>query len=109
MIIANGSLQWRLSGGAVSIDPETGFPFTEEAVWGDPMPCQTVPVSADRLARGSAGGERFTDLSFTIYIEEGTPAGEFLRLLGPSGNLIGEYPVKGVEPLDAVRQLRITV
>ncbi len=110
MIVANGTLQWRLSGGSASLDPETGYPVPEEETWSGPVPCQIVPVSADRLSRGSAGGERFTDRSFTVLLEEGAPVeAKALRLADRSGRELGVFPVKAYEPLEAVRQVRLTL
>ncbi len=109
MIIVNGTLEWKTLSAGGGLDPETGFPVPPEETWSDPVPCQTIPLRTDRLARGSQSGERFTDLSFNVLIEQGSPAGTFLRLRDLAGNVIGEYQLKGAEPLEAVGQLRLTV
>ncbi|MCD8313572.1 MAG: hypothetical protein LUC24_05365 [Bacteroidales bacterium] len=111
MIIANGTLEWRVNAAtAAGLDPETGFPVKTEEEWGDPVPCQIVPEAVDRTAKGSAGGERRTALSLTVLLEEGAAVeASVLRLKDRSGRVLGVFPVKAYEPLEAVRQMKVTV
>lgn len=108
MIIQNGTIETRTAaqGGT---DPGTGYPVNPaETPWGSPIPCQYSAVRYDRLAK--ADGERATEASYSILIEE-QPVDERaqLRLKDMAGKTVGEYHIRQIEPLDAVCQLRITV
>ena len=108
MIIPNGTIEVQnLAGGG--IDPETGFPSTGAASWGEPVPCQFSPVRQDY--RATVDGEPAKTLSFSILIEEQQPpfTADRLRLRDSGGALLREFSVESVEHLEAVGQTRITV
>ena len=50
-----------------------------------------------------------TQKSFSILIEEQEFQAEQIRLTDRSGKVIGDFPIKQIEPLEAVCQLRIIV
>ncbi len=106
MIIPNGTIEAQnLAGGG--IDPETGFPTTGAASWGEPVPCQFSPVKQDY--RATVDGEPARTLSFSILIEGQPFTADRLRLRDSGGALIREFSVESVEHLEAVGQTRITV
>ncbi len=107
MIIANGTIEPKVKTGG-GLDPETGYPVRPEASWGDPIPCQFVPVTHDKLGT-TKGGEHFTEAAYTILIEEQPFHAEQVRLTGRGGTVVGEFSVRRIEPLDAVCEVRITV
>lgn len=107
MIIVNGTIEPKIKTGG-GIDFETGYSKPASFSWGTPIPCQYSAVTYDRLAR--LNGEHVTEAGYTILTDELLPAGiEQIRLKGLSGDEVGEFSIKQVEPLDAVCQLRITV
>jgi len=109
MIIQNGfiSIKHKTAGG---IDMETGYPIASTDVeWGDPVPCQYVNNSNNLLGRYD--GEHFTVASYVIYIEQAEEpfAAEQIRLTDMDGNLVRDYSVMEIEPLDAVCEVRLLV
>ena len=109
MIIANGTIETKVKT-AGGIDPETGYPLRPSDVdWSGPIPCQ---YSANRYNRlGKVNGEHFTIAEYQILIEDdGRPfEADQIRLKDRAGNLVGEYSVMQVEPLDAVCEIKILV
>lgn len=106
MIIPNGTIEVQnLAGGG--LNPETGFPTTGEASWGEPLPCQFSPVKQDY--RATVNGEPAKTLSFSILIEGQSFTADRLRLRDREGTDLGEFSVESVEHLEAVFQTRITV
>ena len=107
MIIANGTIE-RKNKVAMGIDPATGYPIVPKAVtWGEPIPCQYVAAKHDWLRQ--VGGEHYTEASYDIYIEEQPFDAEQVRLRDKYGNLVGDYSIIQVKPLQAVCELLIKV
>ena len=107
MIIVNGYIECKRETGG-GLDPVTRYPVTAEASWGEPIPCQYIPVRHDALAV-SRQGESYTLAAYTILIEEQPLQDKTIRLTDRSGVVLGEFPVRQIEPLDAVCEVRITV
>lgn len=107
MIIANGTIEVKRKT-AEGIDPETGFPVRPSDVsWDAPIPCQ---YSANRHNwLGKASGGHFTVASYTILIEAQPFEAEQIRLRDGGGEIVGEYSLLSVEPLDAVDEIKILV
>lgn len=109
MIIANGTIETKRKT-AAGIDPETGYPVRpSDVAWDEPVPCQYAANRYNGL--GKVDGEHFTVAAYTILIEDdGRPfEAEQIRLKDRDGNLVGEYSVMQVEPLDAVCEIKILV
>ncbi len=109
MIIQNGTIETKRKT-AGGIDPETGYPVRpSDVAWNGPIPCQYSANKYNGL--GKANGEHFTVAEYKILIEDdGRPFdAEQIRLKDMVGNLIGEYSVMQVEPLDAVGEIKILV
>lgn len=107
MIIANGTVEIKQKSEAGGLDPVTGFPVKPTASWGDPIPCQYIPVKHNLLAK--VNGEPVTLVSYDILIEEREFVAEQVRLKDIAGNLIGEFSIIQIEPLTAVCEIRIRV
>lgn len=109
MIIENGTIELKQKTSGGGIDPATGYPKKPVAVsWSDPIPCQ---YSANKYSNlGRVSGEHFTVAKYSILIEE-QPLGstEQLRLKDRSGNVVGEFSIIEVEPLEAVCEIRIWI
>ncbi len=90
------------------LDPETGYPVPASVAYGDPIPCQIVPVRRDNLARDSHG-EHYVNASYKVYIAQRPFPDERIRLKGRDGGVIGEFSVISAEQLDAVCETVITV
>ena len=108
MIIANGTIEVKTKL-AKGIDPVTGFPIPSSNVsWGELIPCQWVANKYNNLAKSEGGN--FTVAHYSILIEsEQTFTAEQIRLRDNYGNVLGDFSVIGVETLQAMCQLRITV
>lgn len=108
MIIENGTIEVKnkLAGG---IDKETGYPIqSKEHCWGMPIPCQWTANKYNNL--GKSEGGNFTVAHYSILIESEQPfTSEQIRLRDNYGNVLGEFSVIEVEPLQAVCQMRIIV
>lgn len=107
MIIQNGTIevQTTTQGG---LDATTGFPKNPTVAWGSPVPCQYSPIKHNALARSN--GEPVTQKSYSILIETVQNfAADRLRIKDRGGNLVGEFSVTSIEPLETVEQIRITV
>lgn len=109
MIIENGTIELKQKVTAQPpVNPETGFPVPPTGdAWGDPIPCQYVPVSYNQLRR--VGGEAAKEAKYQVYIEEQPFDAEQLRLRDRDGCILGEFSVIHAEPLDAVCELRIWI
>lgn len=109
MIIQNGTIEFKAQA-AGTINPETGYRSQPvSASWGDPQPCNIVPVKVNQLAQ-ALGGEHFTKKTFQVFIEEDTPVtSERVRLKDLSGKVLGEFSTIEVVPLEATAMIRITV
>ena len=107
MIIPNGTIEAKVKTGG-GIDPETGYPKTATASWGEPIPCQYEANKYNRLGR--VNGEHFTVANYSILKQQQPFGGvEQIRLKDRAGNEVGEFSIMQVEPLDAVCELRILV
>lgn len=108
MIIPNGTIEMKRKT-PTGIDRKTGYPVRpSEAQWGDPIPCQIVPVKHDALAM-TKQGEAITAATWQVYVDEQRLEGEQLRLSREDGSVIGEYSVIHFEPLQAVCEIRIWI
>lgn len=106
MIIANGYIEIKRKTGG-GIDTTTGYPIKPEAEWGGAIDCQYSATRYNNLAM--SGGEPYRDAAYSILIEEQPLDGaEQLRLHDKDGNVVGEYSIVSIEPLDAVCEIRIT-
>lgn len=109
MIIQNGTIELKQKTSGGGIDPVTGYPAKPASVsWGDPIPCQ---YSANKYSNlGRVSGEHFTAAEYSVLIEE-QPLGdtEQLRLKDRKGNVVGEFSIIQVEPLEAVCEIRILI
>lgn len=107
MIIENGTIEVKRKA-ASGIDPVTGFPVAPSDVeWGEPIPCQYAATRHNW--RGKADGEPFTAQSYSILIEERPFEAEQIRLKDRAGNVVGDFSVMQIEPLEAVGEIRILV
>lgn len=110
MIIPNGTVEFKVKGEAVAIDPETGYPQKPtEALWSDPLECQFIQNSRNNL--GMVNGEHFTTASYTVLLEEQPlPVSEQVRLKDMNGTLLGEFSLLAPpEPMDAVCEIKLLV
>lgn len=108
MIIENGTIEVK-SKSAGGIDPKTGFPIpSDRVIWSEPIPCQWLANKYNNL--GKSEGGNFTVAHYSILIEsEQEFKSEQIRLRDNYGNVLGEFSVIEVEPLQAMCQIRITV
>lgn len=108
MIIPNGTIELKRKQ-AGGIDPETGHAVKPSSVnWGDPIPCQYFANKYDNL--GHVSGEHFKIAKYTVLIEEQTlEDSEQLRLKDRAGDVVGEFSIIQVEPLEAVCEIRIWI
>ena len=75
--------------------------------WGEPIECQYSANKYDHL--GKSTGEHFTVASYSVLIAEQPFTAEQVRLKDRDGNVLGEFSVMQVEPLEAVCELRILI
>lgn len=108
MIIQNGTIEIKRKS-ASGIDPETGYPIPSGNItWGKPIPCQWLANKYNNL--GKSEGGNFIAAHYSILIEsEQEFTAEQIKLRDNYGNVLGEFSVIAVEPLQAMCQLRITV
>lgn len=108
MIIENGTIELKQKTGGGGIDPTTGYPVKPPSVgWSDPIPCQYSANKYNNLGR--VNGEHFKTAEYSVLIEEQPFDTEQVRLKDRLGNLVGEFSVIQVEPLEAVCELRILI
>lgn len=108
MIIENGFIQLKQKASGGGIDPTTGYPQKPASVgWSAPIPCQYMANKYDNLGR--VNGEYFTVAKYSILIEEQPLDAEQLRLKDRAGNIVGEFSIIQVEPLEAVCEIRILI
>lgn len=107
MIIVNGYIKvaTKVGGG---ID-ENGFPVQPTYTYGEPTPCQWIPVYRNNLA--TSNGEPITEKSYTILLTLPTPnlTGERIALFDEHHTSLGEYSVRSCEVLRAVNQMRVSI
>lgn len=106
MIIANGTIEPKQKSGG-GIDPVSGHAIPASVGWGQPIDCQYSFSRFDWQAQKR--GEPITQRSYSMLIEEQIFTAEQIRLRDRSGNIIGDFSVRSIEPLEAVCQLRIIV
>lgn len=107
MIIANGTIETKRKTLSETKFDGNGFPVAPTAPeWGEPIECQYVGKQ-NNLA--SASGEPIREVSYSVFIEEQPFDAEQVRLKDRSGNVLGEFSVIQVEPLEAVCEMRITI
>lgn len=107
MIIENGTIEVKRKV-ANGINPATGFPVAPaEVEWGAPIPCQYSATRHNWL--GKTDGEHYTAASYSILIEEQPFEAEQIRLKDRSGNVVGDFSVMQIEPLEAVGEIKILV
>lgn len=107
MIIQNGTIEVKQKTGG-GINPETGYPNKPVSTsWGNPIPCQYSANKYNNL--GYVNGEHFTTAKYIVLIDEQPFATEQIRLKDLAGNIVGEFSVMQVEPLNAICELRILI
>lgn len=107
MIIQNGTIEPKVKTGG-GIDPVTGHAVKPStASWGEPIPCQYIPLTHNRLGR--VNGEHYTAATYQVLIEEQPFEAEQLRLKDMDGSVVGEYSTISVRPLEAVCETEILV
>lgn len=109
MIIANGHIQFKVK--ALPVVGTDGWVIAPgSATWGEAIPCQWTPSSANTL-QAVVEGEHITKVSFTILVEDDIQIGsqEQVLLTDCNGTPLGEYSVISFEHLAAVGQVRIIV
>ncbi len=107
MIIRNGTIETKTKTGG-GIDPETGYPIRPVDVsWNAPIPCQYSANKYDKLGRYN--GEHFTVAQYSVLIEEQPFDAEQVRLKDGKGDVLGEFSVISIEPLEAVCEIRILI
>ena len=107
MIIVNGHIETKqkVAGG---LNSETGYPNRpSEISWNDPIPCQYIANKYTNLGR--VNGEHAKFAAYQVLIEAQPFEAEQIRLSDRDGNLVGEFSIIWVEPLDAVDELRIWI
>lgn len=107
MIIANGTIEVKRKTGGGGLDPVTGYPQKADASWDEPIPCQYIPGSHNKL--GVVSGEHFTVATYTVLIEEREFNAEQIRLKDRAGAILGEFSIMQVEPLEAVGEIRLVI
>lgn len=111
--VANGGSALTIDGrpvtatGAGALDGD-GYPVAVPAAYGEPIPCQIVPVKVDRLAKDD--GERVKAEAYELYVAMGDMPGD-IRILRLTwhGRDLGKFSVTSIEPLAAVQQVKIQV
>lgn len=107
MIIANGSVEFhRTTGGG--IDPETGIPQRTAEVWSEPVPCQYGAARYNALAT-VADGVPATAAEWWVLIETRDVELSQCRICDKAGNIVADKPIKRIEPLDAVEEVRLWI
>lgn len=108
MIIPNGTIEF-VTNTPGGLDGN-GYPVPASKSYGLPLECQYQAVTRNNIGI-TKNDEPFTQASYTVLIEwidrssEGVTG--VVRLKSRSGNEIGEFPVRQIEPLEAVCQLRL--
>ncbi|EJW95955.1 hypothetical protein EVA_15941 [gut metagenome] len=109
MIITNGTIEFKRKLQAGDIDPETGYPIIPKEYWSEPQPCNIALIKENLLAV-SALGSNYRERTYSVCVEADTPIlSEEIRLVRDDGDILGEYAVIQIEPLDAVGIIRLTV
>lgn len=115
MIIANGALRVEVQGGAVTIDPETGYPEVEAGGWSsNAIKCQVVPLSLDYLMRAESDGSVMAGAEYQVLVDKGYwELSERPRRVQIACHELGlegiEREVKSVRTLNAVEQVELVV
>ena len=108
MIIENGTIELKQKTSGDGIDPTTGYPQKPASVgWGTPIPCQYMANKYNNLGR--VNGEHFKTAEYSVLIDEQPFDAEQLRLKDCKGNVVGEFSIIQVEPLEAVCEIRILI
>lgn len=108
MIIPNGSIEikQKTSGG---IDLVSGYAKrSSDVAWSEPIPCQILTNKFNALAL-SKHGNPITSASYAVLIDERPFIGEQVRLKDGQDNIIGEFSIIQIEPLEAVCEIRIWI
>lgn len=111
MIIKNGEIRFVEVIGGGGIDSETGYPLKPNIVYGDPKPCQVVPLSVDYLGTTKEDG-RFVRASYEILIDSADDVitAERVMVKTEDGLLVSrEFSVTARIPLVAVGQTTLLV
>ena len=107
MIIANGTIEIKEKD-VRGVDPATGHPLEPTGEeWGAPIECQYSATKYNNL--GKTNGEHYTVATYAVLIDEQPFSAEQVRLKDRNGNVLGEFSVMQVEPLEAVSELRIWI
>lgn len=106
MIIQNGTIEVKCKSGG-GIDAATGHAVKAQSTWGKPIACQWLINSQNK--QGIVNGEHYILAKYTVLIEQQPFCGEQIRLKDLCGNIVGEFSIISVEPLDAVCEIRILI
>ena len=108
MIIDHGTIELKQMTSGGGIVPSPGYPQKPASVdWGTPIPCQYMANKYNNLGR--VNGEHFKTAEYSVLIEEQPFDAEQLRLKDRKGNVVGEFSIIQVEPLEAVCEIRILI
>lgn len=107
MIIENGhiAMATKVGGG---IDPVTRHPIVPTLTWGEAIPCQ-YGAQTQNLQAEKSDDTHYELVSYWILVEAQPIEGEQVRLSDANGDVVGEFSIIKVEPLDAVDLVRIIV
>lgn len=104
MIVENGTIQgMKVVGGGLD---RNGNPTRQTTIWGDLIPCNIKILKCDNLGRYN--GNAFTIASYEVLVDDLCYSTTRVRLT-LNGNLLGEFQVMSIEPLNAVCLSKITV
>lgn len=108
MIIQNGNIE-AITVAESGRDPNTGYPVAGSVSYSEKIPCQYFLKTNRQFVL--AEGERKETEQYQILVEEqqGAFNPEQVRLSDLNGNVIGEFVVETVEPLEAVSEVRLSV
>lgn len=107
MIISNGTIEIMIKS-AGGLDSQ-GYPVAPSISWGALIPCQYIAKSN---LQAKVENEPATQQSYEVLIEQpliGYSVTEQVRLKDRSGIELGIFPVRMIEPLDAVGQIRLLI
>jgi hypothetical protein len=105
MVITNGTICARVDTGG-GLD-SAGNPIAPLSVWDDPVPCRIRSNKHSDI--GTWNGNAFTVASYVALIEMQPFQASHIKLIREDGKDLGEFPVMQIEPLEAVKAIKIVV
>lgn len=104
MIVENGTIQgMKVVGGGLD---GNGNPIPTSTTWSDPIACNIKTLKSDNLGRYN--GNTFTIASYEVLVDDLCFSAPKV-MITMNGNLLGEFQVMSIEPLNAVCLSKITV